>query len=364
MIMGAFWRIAAAVAARVPDLPSRRHCISALLAATLGATLVAACEGPPDPTDEHAVVPADQIERLTGSIKPEEALINPDDVLTITFLKRYPNDNSQYRFDVGDAIELQFFTSTEQPQTYVIQPDGRIYLPEIGSLMVRGLTTDEIARRIVNGYKSTRMAGPVNVVARTTDVKVNELISGLKGTTDGSKMTVTVLPDGTISLPLVDVVTVAGDTVGEVESMLNERYGLLFADMHVSVALQASNSRRYGVLGSVAAPGVFPLVGHTTILEALAKAGGVRDEAKHGTTSTFSLIVIRKTPQGGMRTEQLAIGSSIAMTQLAQLELRPSDVLYVPQSHIAELNLFVSQYLVKMLPLNLGYGYSSNVPLQ
>jgi protein involved in polysaccharide export with SLBB domain len=333
------------------------------LVSLVATTLLVGCEYQPDPTDEHAVVPQDQIARLKATARPEDALISPDDTLVVTYLKRYSNDDSPYRFDVGDTIELQFFTSTEEPQTYVIQPDGRIYLPEIGSLMVRGLTTDEIADRIIKGYKSTRMAGPVNVVARNTDVKVNELLTALKSTS-GPQLTVHVLADGTISVPMVDVVTVAGNTVGEVESMLNERYGLLFADMHVSVALQDSNSRRYGVLGSVTTAGIFPLVGHTTVLEALAKAGGVRDDAKHGTTSTYNIVMIRKTPQGGMQTEQLTIGSSLAVAQLAGIELRSSDIVYVPQSHITELDLFVDQYMRKILPFStsLGYGYSSTVP--
>jgi protein involved in polysaccharide export with SLBB domain len=328
--------------------------------ALLGIAL-AGCETRSLPEDQAAQISSEQVKRLSAVSGPQNSVIGADDLLEVTYLKRYADDQSRYRFDVGDSIELQFFTHPDQPQTYTVQPDGRIYLPEIGSLMVRGLSADEVQQQVVRGYKGTSLAGPVNVVARVTDAKVNELLKSIGEGTNGSTRSVRVLADGTISLPLIDVVAVAGDTVGEIQQIVNERYGLLFSDLHVSVTLQENNSRRFGVLGEVNTPGLYPISGQTTLLDALTKAGGVKVTAKHGSGGTYFIVLLRRTSAGGVQTEQIQIDSDTAIAHLASLDVRPSDILYVPTSHIAELDRFVQQYIVQILPFStsLGYGFST-----
>ena len=42
------------------------------------------------------------------------------------------------------------------------------------------------------------------------------------------------------------------------------------------------------------------------------------------------------------------------------VQLAPSDVIYVPRKNIANLNLFVEQYIVNNLPFTLSMGYWIN----
>jgi polysaccharide biosynthesis/export protein len=298
-------------------------------------------------------VPKEEIVTTSSSNVPPETIINVDDVLQVTFLKQYPTGNTAYRFDVGDVLELQFYTRTEPAQSYTVQPDGRIYLPDFGYLTVRGLTADQIEAQIRKGYAQTRLAGPVNVVARTTDAKVNEMIATLSRGPDGPTRSVRVLPDGTITLPLLDRVSVGARSLAAVQDEINTLYQGEFNDLHVSVELREANSRRYGVMGEVNSPGIFPFIGGTTLTDALSRAGGLKDTAK-----AFNVIIFHPGAKG-VEVTDLDLGSdAAAVGKLTSWRVEPSDTVYVPKSDIANIDQFVRQYLRDIFPFTLYYGGS------
>jgi len=86
---------------------------------------------------------------------------------------------------------------------------------------------------------------------------------------------VRVLPDGSISFPLVGSVRVAGQSVASVESLLANRVAEYVPEPDVSVAVLDSRGNRIFVLGKVANPGSFALYAPLTVVQALALAGGL-----------------------------------------------------------------------------------------
>ena len=70
-----------------------------------------------------------------------------------------------------------------------------------------------------------------------------------------------VLPDGTISPPMLSTLHVAGRTLDEARGMLIERYKEYFKEPLVSVRVTAIHSDRVFVLGEVKTPQAVPLVG-------------------------------------------------------------------------------------------------------
>lgn len=83
-----------------------------------------------------------------------------------------------------------------------------------------------------------------------------------------------VLPDGTISLPLADVVTAAGLTTEELEEVLTERYEEYITAPEVSVTVAHVNSQRVSMVGEVARQGWVQLDTETRIVDAISMAGG------------------------------------------------------------------------------------------
>lgn len=92
--------------------------------------------------------------------------------------------------------------------------------------------------------------------------------------------TVTVDATGNLDLPLVGRVPVAGLTPREVQDDLRRRYGATYVqDPQVTVSVARAVSQRITVDGAVAQPGVYPIVGATTLLQAMSLAHGTAPNA-------------------------------------------------------------------------------------
>ena len=92
--------------------------------------------------------------------------------------------------------------------------------------------------------------------------------------------TVRVSSQGNISLPLLGVLRVKGLTANELEKeirdLLAEKY---LQDPHVGVFIKEYRSQRISVIGMVEKPGVLEVTGPKTILDILAQAGGLKEDA-------------------------------------------------------------------------------------
>jgi polysaccharide export outer membrane protein len=104
---------------------------------------------------------------------------------------------------------------------------------------------------------------------------------------------VSVLPDGTISFPLIGEIWVDGRTVAELKADIGQRLARYIPDATLSVQVMQVNSQVIYVIGKVNGPGRFPLVGKINVLQALAMAGGLNPFAKSGRIRIF-----RETGQG------------------------------------------------------------------
>lgn len=86
--------------------------------------------------------------------------------------------------------------------------------------------------------------------------------------------------DGKISLPLVGEVQAAGRTPLQLEQAITGRLRNYIAEPEVTVMVQQINSEKFNILGQVIKPGSYSLTQETTVLDAIAAAGGLRDFAK------------------------------------------------------------------------------------
>ncbi len=86
--------------------------------------------------------------------------------------------------------------------------------------------------------------------------------------------------DGKISLPLIGELQAAGQTPRQLEQGIANGLKSYISEPEVTVIVQESRSQRINVLGMVARPGSYMLGGSTTVLDAIAMAGGFRDFAK------------------------------------------------------------------------------------
>jgi polysaccharide biosynthesis/export protein len=91
---------------------------------------------------------------------------------------------------------------------------------------------------------------------------------------------VPVRSDGRISLPLVGEVQAGGRTPKQLESDISAKLKDYVSEPEVTVIVQEIRSQKFNVLGMVMKPGSYVLTNPTTVLDAIAMAGGFRDFAK------------------------------------------------------------------------------------
>jgi polysaccharide export outer membrane protein len=143
-----------------------------------------------------------------------------------------------------------------------------------------------------------------------------------------------VRPDGRISMPLLKDVAAAGRTPMELAEEIEARLKSYMTTAVVSVIVAEVNSYRVSVLGKVSQPGRYLFKAPTTVLEALAAAGGVVEYAK-----TDEILVLRPDPSrrlspGGARPfARLKFNYSAAIKAAgpaaANFELLPNDIIVV-----------------------------------
>jgi polysaccharide export outer membrane protein len=92
--------------------------------------------------------------------------------------------------------------------------------------------------------------------------------------------TVPVRPDGKISLPLIGELEVSGLTALNVQRLVAQRLKEYISKPEVTVIVQEVRSRTYVIVGKIVRPGSYGLGKPTTVLEAIALAGGFLDFAK------------------------------------------------------------------------------------
>lgn len=137
---------------------------------------------------------------------------------------------------------------------------------------------------------------------------------------------VPVRSDGKISLPLVGEVEAAGRTPKQLESEIIAGLKPYMSEPEVTVIVQEIKSLRFNILGHVQRPGSYLLSQPTTIIDAIAMAGGFRDFAK------VKKIYVLRAGAGGRQTRiRFNYKSAIRGSHPEQnVTLEPRDTIVVP----------------------------------
>jgi polysaccharide biosynthesis/export protein PslD len=165
---------------------------------------------------------------------------------------------------------------------------------------------------------------------------------------------VTVRPDGRISLQLANELPAAGLTPVELSQELKRSYARELNNPELTVILRKFAGQRVYVGGEVNKPGFVALAPEMTVLDALQTAGGLKDSARRN-----EIVVVRRQPQGKPQVFTLDLDQIISGSNTGEnVTLRPLDVVYAPKSPIANVNQWVDQYLRQMIPIGTGFGYN------
>jgi protein involved in polysaccharide export with SLBB domain len=145
-------------------------------------------------------------------------------------------------------------------------------------------------------------------------------------------------------------------TVEQANDALTHEYASALRRPDVQTMITTYGAAQIYVGGEVKTAGVYPIKGELTPAQAVLTAGGFTPTARTG-----MVIVIRQRPGD----------SQLLMRVLDEKDLLergrtdggfavlPGDLIFVPRSNIAEVDLFVQQYITGVLPFSTGFSYST-----
>lgn len=145
---------------------------------------------------------------------------------------------------------------------------------------------------------------------------------------------------GTISFPLVGELQAGGRTAREIERDLTKALGAKYLqNPQINVFVKEYNSQRVTVEGAVKKPGVIPIQGDMTLLQAVALAGGFEEKAEE-------TVLLFRQANGKRSVGRYDVGD-IRAFKAEDPHLEAGDVLVAPTSDLKE----GLGYFLKLAPL-------------
>jgi len=149
--------------------------------------------------------------------------------------------------------------------------------------------------------------------------------------------TITVQPDGYVSLEIGGDVKVAGRNLEQVRTLILNKAKTRLASPELTVVLKEFQKPYVVVSGEVAQPGKFELRETLTAIQAVLLAGGFKDSAK-----SSQIIVFRKLNAETAEVKTLNFKSLRRTGDLENdLTLEPGDMILVPRNRISKIERYV-----------------------
>ena len=141
-----------------------------------------------------------------------------------------------------------------------------------------------------------------------------------------------VMPDGLLYYDLLPGIHAGGLALGELQNLLSTRLTDYYQKPQVGITLRTIKSRRVWILGRVNTPGLYPLDQPMTLLEGVARAGGLFTSRFSGTTEELADLRHSFLIRNGhmLPVDFRKLFNDGDLTQNVALE--PNDYIYMPSS--------------------------------
>lgn len=164
-----------------------------------------------------------------------------------------------------------------------------------------------------------------------------------------------VAPDGTIAPRAVGQLKVEGLTLAGAQEVVRRASKVELADQKVVISLDEAVSAKVYIGGMVEKPGPYNLADmRNGTLQSILMAGGFTDEARTG-----QVAIIRRGPDNLPMLRLINVKEIIQTGfTLDDVQLASGDIIYVPRSSVSELNVWIDQFINKVVPFQRTFNYT------
>lgn len=296
-----------------------------------------------------------------------EYRLREDDKVGIYFRRARNEISRPYELQVGDRIRVESLTAgrgtpplgaSNQPELpedvinreLVVQPDGTITLPLLGQVKAARLTVPQLRDQLEELYSKYYRTPAITV----TPIQVNTRLEDLLNTVDsragvlgGLQVQAVVTPSGHIQLPALGSVFVQGLTLEEARQEIDARYEEAVPDVQVTIDLAQRSSRYVYVVGEVSQPGRYELQAPTSVMQAIALAGGWNIGA-----NLRQVVVFRRGPDWRLMATMVDLRGALYARRPVPADdiwLNDSDVVLVPKTPIQMADELIEQVFTRGL---------------
>ncbi len=298
-----------------------------------------------------------------------EYRLRAGDTLSLTYMVTALTTDGDYRLAVGDELIIESeadatLTRGTLERGMQIQPDGTITMRLIGQVQASGLTVQQLREYLEKAYEEYYPKPLIDVTPINTGSAarhIREAISGAGGFA-AQEITQTLTPSGEIRLLKLGTVQAQGLTLSELKQEINLRYDAVVGGLEVEPSLLNQAPHNVFVLGEVNAPGRFEMNTPTTVLGAIALAGG------HITGANLREVVIfRRGENFELLSTTLDLRGAILGREAKPVDeiwLRDGDVVVLPSAPIRLFNNFVRQVFTEgvygIVPVTASYNFGGS----
>ncbi len=265
----------------------------------------------PSPLPGTEVIPPGTNEEISPQLS--RYLLGPGDAIGVV-LQRPPGP---YRLGIGDGISVSVQRFPDLSFQALINPEGNIAVPLLGTVSLQGLTLEEAQEKIRLGL-NRYVVDPIIVLALATqrqDLSFQAVIS----------------PEGNIIVPQVGTVSLKGLTLEEAQEKIRLGLSRFFPDPIVVVSLAGTRPVQVTISGEIFRPGIYPINSPTPrVADALLTSGGSTLNA-----DLRQVQVRRKLIDGSVISQTIDLYAALQNGgSIPNLRLQDGDAILVPRREV------------------------------
>ena len=290
----------------------------------------------------------------------DEYRIRVDDQISFVFRLTREETSHPYELQVGDRIRIESLTADTSVgeagnsgdrifRELEVQPDGSISLPLLGQVRAARMTVDGLREHLEKRYEKFYKVPAITVTPIAVNTRLQDLIASVDARQGigGLQLTLTVTPAGKLYIPGLGAICAHGLTLEELKQEIDARYDATIPGVDVTPILQERAPRFIYVLGEVARPGQFTLSSPTTLMGAIALAGGWNTGA-----NLRQVVVFRRGEDWRLMATMLDIKGALYGRRPAPVDeiwLNDSDIVVIPKTNIQATDEVIGQYFTRGL---------------
>lgn len=277
------------------------------------------------------------------------------------------SEDPVYLFGSGDVLRIDVYGRPEVSGRQVIGPDGIVTLPLVGDVYINGMTRED-ARSVLTKRLEDYFSHPAVTIAVEDYVSNQVTVLGRVESPGRQRFehppTLAEVLANAGALPILDkqaTLTRCAIMRGRNKLIWVDLKALLTGDLGYNIRMKKgdvvfipdSADTSVYVLGAVTRPGSYRLTPRMTVLDALSQAGGPSEDAQPEKIGIYRA--------GAGQVEVIPFGSILSPERTTNYALEDGDVIFVPNSALADFGYAMRQVAPAIGVLTFGWAVGTDL---